>query len=235
MRKEGIYMLRNLKGLAGLVAVSTLLIASAAPARVAMAQSVSGRAYGAYVQTPVVSQSQTPLAVLPSVAPGDGQMAEASGDQLYLAGTLSSEMLTSLTTGATGAGKASAQSVATVADVSILSGLITASRVIGVATSTKVGSATVSNALGSAFEGLSVNGVSVGDTPAPNTQISLPGVGYVVLNEQIQSASGITVNMIHVVLQTVTGGGCTLLGCLPSVTTTVGEIIVGSATSRVGS
>ncbi len=39
--------------------------------------------------------------------------------------------------------------------------------------------------------------------------------------------------MIHVVLQTVSGGSCGLLGCLPGVLTTTGEIIVGSATSSV--
>jgi len=199
----------------------------------AAAQSVSGRAYGAYVQTPVVSQSQTPLAVLPYVGPGDGQMAEASGDALSVAGTLSSSLLTSVTTGASAARKGGAQSIATVADVSILDGLITASRVLSIATATQVGSTVVSDAYGSAFESLSVAGVSVGSTPAPNTRMNLPGVGYVVLNEQVRTASGITVNMIHVVLETVTGGGCTPLGCLPSVTTTVGEIVVGSATSRV--
>jgi hypothetical protein len=41
-------------------------------------------------------------------------------------------------------------------------------------------------------------------TPAPNTRIALPGVGYAILNEQSitnsATASGITVNMIHLVL-----------------------------------
>ena len=69
---------------------------------------------------------------------------------------------------------------------------------------------------------------------APNTQIALAGVGYVVLNEQIPAgngvtSSGITVNMIHVVLQSVSTGG--LLG---GAVTTTGEIIVGSANSAVG-
>ena len=63
---------------------------------------------------------------------------------------------------------------------------------------------------------------------APNTQLPLPGVGYVVLNEQQitgdgVSSSGITINMIHVILQDVLTG------------LTTGEIIVGSAKSAVGS
>jgi len=59
-----------------------------------------------------------------------------------------------------------------------------------------------------------------------------------VLNEQIPSGDGVTssaltVNMIHVYLQSLTGGTCTLLGCLPGVLTTTGEIVVGSASSSV--
>src|SRR2546427_507414 len=61
------------------------------------------------------------------------------------------------------------------------------------------------------------------ELPAPNTRVSLPGVGYVVLNEQIASGgAGITVNMIHVVLQNALTG------------LTTGEIIVASAFSSVG-
>jgi len=203
-----------------LAAVATILVMSIGAAAGATAQSVSGQSYGAYVQTPVASQSRTPMAVLPSDGQADGQIVEASGDALSVPGAFSSEFLSSMTTGATGAGKAGAQSIATVAEVSILNGLISASRVFGVASATRVGGSTVSDANGSSFEGLSVGGVSVADDVAPNTRMSLPGVGYVVLNEQIQNASGITVNMIHVVLQGLFGSK-------------VGEIIVGSATSSV--
>jgi hypothetical protein len=59
-------------------------------------------------------------------------------------------------------------------------------------------------------------------SPAPNTRRSLPGVGYVVLNERAATGTGLTVNMIHVVLQDFLGRQ-------------TGEIIVGSATSSVGS
>jgi hypothetical protein len=71
-----------------------------------------------------------------------------------------------------------------------------------------------------------VNGVPLGSgdyLPAPNTRVDLPGVGYAVLNEQIASgASGITVNMIHVVLRNALTG------------LTTGEIIVASASSSAG-
>ena len=79
-----------------------------------------------------------------------------------------------------------------------------------------------SNAEGSSLANLVVNGVEVSD-PAPNTRLNLPGVGYVVLNEQIATSGGMTVNMIHVVLQQ------TVLG----IKRTTGEIVVGSASSSV--
>jgi hypothetical protein len=68
---------------------------------------------------------------------------------------------------------------------------------------------------------------------APNTRVNLPGVGYAILNEQVPAGDGVTsaglkVNMIHVYLQSLTGG---ILG---GVLTTTGEIIVASATSSVG-
>lgn len=201
--------------------LAAVLLALAMSATAATAQSsVSARAYGVYVQTPTASQSQTPLAVLPVTGQADGQIAQASGDAVNVPGALSSEFLNSVTTGALSAGKSGAQSVATVGEVNLLGGLITASRVFALASATSTGSSVISDANGSSFEGLQVNGVPMGDDVAPNTRVSLPGVGYVVLNEQVQDASGITVNMIHVVMQDLFGSQ-------------IGEIIVGSATSRV--
>jgi hypothetical protein len=49
----------------------------------------------------------------------------------------------------------------------------------------------------SSIEGLAIGGVPVSATGAPNQAISLPGLS-VILNEQIQSASGIVVNALHV-------------------------------------
>ena len=47
------------------------------------------------------------------------------------------------------------------------------------------------------IEGLTIGGVSVSPTGVPNETISLGGLS-VILNEQIQSASGIVVNALHV-------------------------------------
>ncbi|SRR6266550_389659 len=198
------------------------------------AQSVSGRAYGAYANTPLGSVSQSPLAVLPYTSGTDGNIATAQADALGAGGALSSDFLNSMTSGAIGASEAGAQSVASVGDINILGGLITAKEVIATVTSSRTASGATSNANGSSFEDLVVAGVPVttGDAAvAPNTRMSLPSVGYVVLNEQIPTgdgvtSSGLTVNMIHVYLQSAGG----LLGGV----TNTGEIVVGSASSAVG-
>src|SRR2546430_7317025 len=205
------------------------------------AQSVGGQAYSPYVNTPLGSSGQTPLAVLPAVFGTDGAEADAEGSALNVAGALSSDFLNSITSGEIGTAESGAQSTASAASVNILNGLITADEVVANVMSSAGQDGAFSNADGSTFTNLAIAGVGSlsGDQPvAPNTNISLPGVGYVVLNEQIPSgdgvtSSGLTVNMIHVYLQSLTGGTCTLLGCLPGVLTNTGEIIVGSATSSV--
>jgi len=222
-----------------------LVVALAAgAAATGVAQSISGQAFGVFVNTPAASQAQAPLAVLPAISGTDGDIAHADADVLGVPNTLSSSFLNSTATGAIGTAEASAQSVASVAQVNVLGGLITASEVIATVTSTRGASGAASNANGSTFENLVVAGVPVtsGDaTVAPNTQRSLSGVGYVVLNEQIPTgdgvtSSGMTVNMIHVYLQSISGGIVDpLTGQLVGGTaTTTGEIIVGSATTSVG-
>jgi hypothetical protein len=195
-----------------------------------VAQTVSGQAYSTYVSTPVASSNQSPLAVLPPISGTDGAEVDAEGAAVTVANTLSSDFLNSTTSGELDTAAAGAQSTASAADINILNGLITADEVIANVTSSRTATGAVSNADGSTFQNLVVAGVPVtsGDGPvAPNTNVPLPGVGYVVLNEQTltgdgATSSGITVNMIHVYLQSPLGG-------------TTGEIIVGSATSSVGS
>src|SRR5881396_1952179 len=209
------------------------------------AQSVGGQAYSTYVNTPLGYSSQSPLAVLPGVSGTDGAEADAEGSALSVAGALSSDFLNSVTSGEIGTAEAGAQSTSSAASVNILNGLITADEVVANVMSSAGQSGALSDAAGSTFTNLTVAGVGSlsGDSPiAPNTNISLPGVGYVVLNEQVPSgdgvsSSGLTVNMIHVYLQNLVGDilnpltGQIIGGTLQ----TTGEIIVGSATSTVAS
>src|SRR6266704_2100629 len=66
------------------------------------AQSVGGQAYSTYVNTPLGSSGQSPLAVLPAVSGTDGAEADAEGSALSVAGALSSDFLNSITSGEIG-------------------------------------------------------------------------------------------------------------------------------------
>lgn len=208
-----------------LVMLATVLGVTAALSPVTQAQSVGGKAYGAFVEAPGGRQ-QSAVAILPAVTPADGAMASGDADGVNVPGTITTETLTGTTSGSIG-DVAAAQSVATVFNVNLLGGLITASSLTATVSSTSNGAQATSNALGSTLADLVVNGVRLtsGDASvAPNTRITLPGVGYVVLNEQLPTgdgvrASGLTVNLIHVVLRDALTGLQT------------GEVIVGSATS----
>jgi len=184
--------------------------------RAAQAQS-----FGVGVTTATVNQ-QAPSAVLPA----GGTMAQDQATNVSIADMVTAQDAFAIVAG-DGTDASDAVSSATLGQVSILNGLITADGIVAMASSTVDGGGANSNAEGSSLANLVVNGVQVSD-PAPNTRMDLPGVGYVVFNEQIPTgdgvtSSGITVNMIHVVLQQ--------LGLFGYETT--GEIIVGSASSGV--
>ena len=187
--------------------------------RAAQAQgTATGRSYGVGVTTATVNQT-----VASAVLPAGEMLAQNQVSDATVAGLVSAQSIFSIVNGG-GTDGSDAVSSATLGTVSILDGLITADGVVAMASSTIENS----NAEGSSLGNLVVNGLQV-DDPAPNTRVNLPGVGYVVLNEQIPTSGGITVNMIHVVLQQA------VLGLLGQVTgyRTIGDIIVGSATSSV--
>ena len=172
----------------------------------------TGRSYGVGVTTATVNQN-----LVSAVLPAGEMLAQDQLSDVSVPGLVTAQNVFAIVNGG-GTDGSDAVSSVTLGTVNILNGLITADGVVAMATST-IGDA---NAEGSSLGNLIVNGVQV-DDPAPNTRITLPGVGFVVLNEQIPTSGGMTVNMIHVVLQQ------TALG----LTRTTGNIIVGSATSSV--
>src|SRR2546422_6011322 len=105
-----------------LVVLSLLIGTTTALVPVTQAQSVSGKAYGALVQSPLGTQ-QSAVAVLPAVTADDGAMADDAADGMSVPGTLTTEALTGTTSGSI-ADAAAAQSVATVFNLSLLNGLL---------------------------------------------------------------------------------------------------------------
>lgn len=215
----------TVRGLALLLPMTWL----ASSAQSQMRAASTAQAYGISVSTPTVSQ-KSPYAVLPV---GEA-MATDQGQSVSVPGFVTAQDLFTIVTGdADPVDGSNAVSSATLGAVQLLNGLITADGVVAIASSTVGDNAVGSNAEGSSLGNLVVSGVEVSD-PAPNTRMDLPGVGYVILNEQRHTGdgvttSGLTVNMIHVVLQQ------PILGLLGQVVgyKTVGNVIVGSATSSV--
>jgi hypothetical protein len=176
-------------------------------------RTATAQAFGVSVSTALVNQ-KSPSAT----APAEGGMVQTDAADVTITALVSARDAFALASGFSDDGYSDAVSSASLGQVNVLNGLITANAVLAMATTTGESS----DGYGSSFANLVVNGVSVA-APVANTRVDLPGVGYVVLNEQIATGSGLTVNMIHVFLQE-TG----LLGTKPA-----GEIIVGSASSSV--
>jgi hypothetical protein len=194
-----------------------LLLLSAAGLQAQKSRTATGSSVAASVKGASGVQ-QLAVAQLPT---GGGQ---ASNDTagVSMSGQLTSSSISAVTAGeADSDGLGSTQSVATASDVNLLNGVVTADRVVGIASVVMNRNKFSGDVDGSSITNLSVNGTLVagGDyTPAPNTRMTIPG-GYVVLNEQAVNGKGsgmsVSVNMIHVYLSS------------------GGEIVVGAANSAI--
>lgn len=187
----------------------------------AWGQSVAGQGTAAAVRTAAAGSQTFAGATLPQ----SGGMNQADIGSASVANALGAAGLTSMTTGQIDDAAVSVTTTAEASDVNILNGLIAAKAVLALATSYANGATAASESDGSTILNLTIGGRSYADgAPAPNTRIELPGVGYVILNEQMSSgdgvhSAGLTVNMIHVYLiDSLTGASA-------------GEIVVGTATS----
>ena len=186
------------------------------------ANSVSGEAFGVFVNAAGVRVGPLPHVVLPP----DGGMVSDRLLRIAVPNAATSGTLEVVTTGSIGPHCASAQSSATAEQVNLVNGTVAAQVVVAMSSSTADGSTATSSSEGSTILGLSINGSAPVDvTPSANTTIPIPG-GAVILNEQILEGdgvhtSGLTVNMIHVVLKEPLTGTITV------------DIIVASAHSDV--
>jgi len=201
---------------AALVLPMTFLVG---PLGAQMQVAARAQSFGVSVQTATLNQTSASAALST-----DGSVTQDQAADVTVGSLVTAHDAFATVDGLSDDTQSDAFSSATLGTVNILNGLITADGVIAMASST-LGN---NNAEGSSLANLVVNGVQM-DDPAPNTRVDLPGTGYAVLNEQIPTSGGITVNMIHVVLQQ------PILDLFGGVTgyQTMGEIIVGSATTGV--
>jgi hypothetical protein len=203
---------RALRSGLGALAMATIAIGSA--------QSQGWRGPTGTAQAARVSTGGVTTTFAASSLPSGGGIDKADEPSTGVNGLLSTGSATSVTSGTVSSDMLGAQGVATAADVNILNGRITASRVIAIALVSEVGNRKSVDGDGTNATGLTIDGVSYSSSLAPNTRVELPGAGYAVLNEQLRGRGrgiSLTVNMIHVYL---TNGS---------------EIVVASVTSGNGS
>lgn len=91
---------------------------------------------------------------------------------------------------------------ASTASVNLLNGLVKATAVKSVSSTTRTTSGSTTSSAGTTVTGLVVAGKAVSANAAPNTKINISGFGYLVVNEQVKKASGLTVNGLHLVVNT---------------------------------
>ena len=209
-------------GIVGLAGLVTSLLAGPVQAGTG-----TGEAFGVSIDVAGLTLAKTPHVVLPPE--GSREPIEDSLLNLNQPGIVSSTTMHVSTVGRITGNNGTITSFAVTEELNLLDGLITADLVMADSTSgehTDQGqqkSARLSSG-GSFFMGLTIAGVAIENEPPPNTVLPLPGVGVVILNEQIETGdnrtnSSLTVNAIHVIV---------FDGLVP-----VGNIIVSSAHSGV--
>jgi hypothetical protein len=102
-------------------------------------------------------------------------------------------------------GASASTAVATVDGLNLLGGLITADAVTSVSSSISSLEIFSTSSTGTIFTHAAVLGIPLLVAVAPNTRVVLPGIGFVILNEQTSGASStsasLTVNAIHIHVQ----------------------------------
>lgn len=200
----------------GLALVPAALVGSLIAAAPAGASSISSRiaatengylgtAFGSLVNSTVVNSGRSALSSLGCTSQAgvthSNSVASVGASGLASTGVVT----TSVQSKGTGSGPATV-STTTVAGVSLLGGLVGATALKSVSTTslnTTTGKYSTS-ASGTTFTGLTVEGLPIVVSPAANTKLSLPGVGYVELNQQSskigKSQASLRVIAIHVVV-----------------------------------
>jgi len=180
-------------------------------------QTVSGHAFVASAAT---DPSSLPVTVGFVSIPPNGGLDRQSLESVSISGAVSAGASQSESSGALNTDTSTASSFAQASGVCLLPGAtgcgISATLVKSESNSAATGSGASSNANGTQLAGLVVLGTPLSAAPPPNTVIELPGIGFVILNEQfcdnqgtlanncsdgtVLGHAGLTVRAIHLVV-----------------------------------
>ena len=135
---------------------------------------------------------------MPGCSGTDGKTLTRSVSNLDAAGLLSLGTITNTAAGTEGNTSVAATS-STVANVSLLGGLLTVSSIAAFAQESSTGGVDTPSTAGSGFVGLAIGGLPVAPNLPPNTALSLPGIGSVIVNEQLLGGKdSVQVNGLHI-------------------------------------
>lgn len=190
----------------GLPVGSQIVVASATATftRSQPAAVVSGQAYATFANTQAGPSLQNRIgkaALVTMGCEGTGGKTLTNNISTFSAGslfTLGNSVSTAF--GGPQDGGTVAITTSTIQSASLLGGLITAATIRAVAQETFKGGVRTRSTAGSGFAGLRIGSVVVPIGAPPNTQVPLPGIGRVVVNEQIVPAAGskTQVNGLHI-------------------------------------
>jgi hypothetical protein len=174
-------------------------------------RTVSGHAFDVGVENALVGDIIVGLSEIPATGGSQSQsIASAAVPPPPASSVVTAGASSSSSTGTVGPASSTATSKATVANASILGGVVQATVIQSQSNSTATSAARSSDATGTQLINITINGSPIANNPAPNTTILLPGIGFVILNEQIPDApasghTGLTVRSIRVHVNPVLG------------------------------
>lgn len=199
-------------GRVALVAALSLSAATAAPAMTTASAattprySYTGSAFGTSVTVGSVVKSGR-SAALTFGCTTDAAIRKANNSAGLDLAPLAKTGVTT-TTGDSFSSPVRSRTSASTATVNLLSGLVKATAVKAVSSTTRTSTGTYSlSSTGTTLTGLVVAGRAVRADAAPNTRLTVPGFGYVIVNEQVRRTNGLTVNGLHLVITTTNAFG----------------------------
>lgn len=203
-----------LLGLAGIDIVVSHASAHAdfpqTPVCTTAAREVSGHAYGVVTELSKTLEASVVAAGVTLPATGGGPLTASLAGATVPVGLGNANLLSVSTQGAITSTSSTATSFAEVNSLNLVGGAVTATLVKTQANASATAGPDSSDATGTQFIDLKVLGIPVSNTPAPNTTYTLPGIGYVIFNEQFSDLpspghTGLTVRAIHLVVNSLAG------------------------------
>jgi hypothetical protein len=157
---------------------------------------ITGAAYSNLLSAGPLSIGPLVIAAVPCL----GGTATQTLPSVVLPGVLTTGAVSETATAAVDADAGSGTTTSTASNVNLLDGLVTAGAVTAQANVAVSGGTTTVDDTGTDVTGLAIGGVPYSGATAPNTVVPLPGVGALVINRQIVTATSIQVIALEIVV-----------------------------------